>query len=269
VLCTVFYIAMLYNIHMKKLLYIVVILLVIAGIYLLTQGVQKSRSASVDAGMSGISDMSTGLGTNVSTNATVNSSSSMTSISNLSASSTSIVSTTTTSTKQVKQNRPVSIGGSKDSHGCVLGGGYSWDASMNACVRPWEKLSVLIPSKKWYLVNSDGTTSNSIYFETNTAGTQFSGQVCNSFSGAIKINDKASTVYVSNTVSTMMACADNDVMALESKLFTITSNTVKVSLNADNGHITLIASPSTTSTSVASSSTASQSIKMEFAPKDR
>lgn len=154
-----------------------------------------------------------------------------------------------------KQTPPVSVGGSKDSHGCVLGGGYTWDASMNACVRSWEKLSVLIPSKKWYLVNSDGSISETVYFQTNAEGTNVSGKACNSFSGSIKIDNRASTVYISNTMSTLMACTDDYITAIESKLFGITNGTVKVTLNADTGHIIL--------------SSAVTSMKMEFAPKDK
>ena len=225
---------------MKKLLYTVVILLVIVGVYF---GIQNAQKPSVTSNTGDTLDIAS---RSTSARLLGNSSSSM---------PTSSIPTITT---PAKQNPPTPIGGNKDLHGCVLGGGYSWDPSMGACVRPWEKLSVLVPSKKWYLVNSDGTISDSIYFETNTAGTQFSGKVCNSFSGSIKINDKDSTIYVSNTVSTMMACADNNIMTIESKLFTITSNTVRVSLNEDNGHITLTASPSATS-----------SVKMEFAPKDK
>lgn len=36
------------------------------------------------------------------------------------------------------QNGPRPIGGDKDSHGCLIGAGYSWDENVTACTRSWE-----------------------------------------------------------------------------------------------------------------------------------
>lgn len=201
---------------MKKLLYVCIAIIIIIGVYLGLENVQKQN------------------GTNIAQNRQT-------------------VTENASTTEQEKDIR--SIGGDKDSHGCVLGGGYSWDNEVNACVRPWEKLSVLVPSKKWYLVNSDGSISNTIYFQTNADGTKVSGKVCNSFSGSIKIDNKSSTVYFSNITSTLMACADKSITAIESKLFGVANGIITVTLNANTGHIVL--------------SNPIIPIKVEFAPKDK
>lgn len=34
--------------------------------------------------------------------------------------------------------KPIMVGGDMDAHGCKASAGYSWCASANQCVRPWE-----------------------------------------------------------------------------------------------------------------------------------
>lgn len=195
---------------MKKLLYICIAVIIIIGVYLGWENVQKQNSANLAQNGQGATD-------------------------------------------EVKDLR--TVGGDKAEHGCLIGGGYSWDSEVNACIRPWEKLSVLVPSKKWYLVNSDGSISNTIYFQTNADGTKVSGKVCNSFSGSIKIDNTSSTVYFSDVTSTLMACADEKITSIESKLFGVTKGIITVTLNPDTGHISL--------------SNPIVPIKVEFAPKDK
>jgi len=43
-----------------------------------------------------------------------------------------------TQTQQQDNNHPL-IGGDKDSHGCLVGGGYSWCSEKQKCLRVWEE----------------------------------------------------------------------------------------------------------------------------------
>jgi hypothetical protein len=36
-------------------------------------------------------------------------------------------------------NQPKIIGGDKDAHGCLIGAGYSWNETLQKCVREWEQ----------------------------------------------------------------------------------------------------------------------------------
>lgn len=38
---------------------------------------------------------------------------------------------------------PKPIGGDKDTHGCLISAGYSWNAAQKACTRPWEDAAKL------------------------------------------------------------------------------------------------------------------------------
>ena len=38
-----------------------------------------------------------------------------------------------------EQNSPKSIGGERDSHGCLVAAGYSWCEVKNKCLRSWEE----------------------------------------------------------------------------------------------------------------------------------
>jgi heat shock protein HslJ len=129
------------------------------------------------------------------------------------------------------------VGGDKDAHGCILGAGYSWDATLNKCVRPWEKLSVLFDNKEWYLVDKTGAVRTDVSLRVNN-GT-ISGKVCNVYSGSVAIHDADSTITVSRVVSTLMACTNNSLTQIETSLHKLLNGTIKVDLNADNGHITL------------------------------
>ena len=39
------------------------------------------------------------------------------------------------------EKKPILVGGDKDSHGCLIGAGYSWDDAKQKCVRVWEEVN--------------------------------------------------------------------------------------------------------------------------------
>lgn len=41
-------------------------------------------------------------------------------------------------TCQMSESTPPIVGGDKDTHGCIGSAGYSWDDSMQSCIRSWE-----------------------------------------------------------------------------------------------------------------------------------
>jgi heat shock protein HslJ len=128
------------------------------------------------------------------------------------------------------------IGGDKDSHGCVLGGGYSWSEAQKACVRPWEKVTNTLTSGTWNLFELDKKSTSGLTFSIKDGRINIRG--CNSMSGSVEIDEANKTIKAGMMVSTMMACMETEKMQLDqiaSSVFAsatvgiLTDNVVKIS----------------------------------------
>ena len=108
------------------------------------------------------------------------------------------------------------VGGDSDEHGCKASAGYSWDASMKQCVRPWEQKKMTprqaLQAHDWSLAslnNKNITQSGTLSFTRNT----FHAKLCNSMSGKyVALKDR---LYTRQVMSTMMYC-EGDIMMVES-----------------------------------------------------
>lgn len=120
-------------------------------------------------------------------------------------------------TDPVNQNQNATqapiVGGDKDTHGCIGSAGYVWDANQKVCVRPWEKVISSVANGKEYKTE-DGKLALSI--TQDSASNYFlSAKACNSASGTVTFDSKTSTVKGGPFAMTMMACADNSLMELD------------------------------------------------------
>ena len=113
---------------------------------------------------------------------------------------------------------PILVGGDRDIHGCIGSAGYTWNASENKCVRPWEnpKMSAreALKNGTWIIESLNGKTiktSATLTFNKNT----FNAKVCNTMSGQYGVT--SNVLIFRKVISTMMYC-DGDIMLVENAL---------------------------------------------------
>lgn len=110
------------------------------------------------------------------------------------------------------------VGGDRDAHGCIGSAGYSWDASVGQCVRPWEQKKMTprqaLQAHDWSLVslnNKNITQSGTLSFTRNT----FQAKLCNTMNGKyVALMDH---LFTRQVMSTMMYC-EGDIMTVENLL---------------------------------------------------
>lgn len=108
------------------------------------------------------------------------------------------------------------VGGDSDEHGCKASAGYSWDATMKQCVRPWEQKKMTprqaLQSYDWSLVSLNDkniTQSGTLSFTRHT----FHAKLCNTLNGKyVALMDR---LFTRQVMSTMMYC-EGDIMTVES-----------------------------------------------------
>jgi heat shock protein HslJ len=135
--------------------------------------------------------------------------------------------------EQATTTRP--IGGSTDSHGCLIAAGYSWDSAVNACNRPWEKLSSLL-SRDWVVKTIDGQNYTNLSFKVVDGSV--SARACNSIFGKIKIDDVSNTISAPMLASTLMAC-DANLMNQDTIFSQTLADTAKVTFDLNANPITM------------------------------
>lgn len=106
------------------------------------------------------------------------------------------------------------VGGSTDENGCLTSAGYSWDTEASMCVRSWER-EISIASNGAYIAT--GSTF-SITIQTTGVGSEYSIVMkgCNSVNGTATYDNDTQTLKGGPFMSTRMACADEQLMNMES-----------------------------------------------------
>jgi len=100
----------------------------------------------------------------------------------------------TPSQMATEENSPQIIGGDKDSHGCLIGAGYSWCEVKQKCLRVWEEpcesdqTNVPIELYMWPDKNSFDLTNKT--FRAIGAGTDYK-----KYTNSIKIETTKSTLF--------------------------------------------------------------------------
>jgi hypothetical protein len=106
----------------------------------------------------------------------------------------------------------MSVGGSTDENGCLTAAGYSWDTEVSMCVRSWER-EISIASNGIY--TADGF---SLSIQTTGTGNEYTVSMkgCNSVNGTATYDNDTQTLKGGPFMSTKMACADEQLMNMES-----------------------------------------------------
>lgn len=109
---------------------------------------------------------------------------------------------------------------------------------ITACTPTGSGVVELTVPSKWSLESMGITGSQVPVVEGSTVTLEFaeSGQVggsggCNSFGGAVEVD--GSTIKITDVVSTLMACADDQVMAQESQFFAALQSATSFELSGD------------------------------------
>ena len=107
------------------------------------------------------------------------------------------------------------VGGDRDAYGCIGSAGYSWDASLGQCARPWEKTAATLraqaQSGSWTLVSLNGTaiSGGTLTFQK---GNILNAKICNNINGRYIVTKN--TFILRWSMSTMMYC-EGDIMKVE------------------------------------------------------
>ncbi len=100
------------------------------------------------------------------------------------------------------------VGGDRDAHGCLSGGGYTWSEEYKSCVKSWEKLTNLLSQGHWELVELDSKKTTGISFSIQ--GGKFNMSGCNGIGGDVEIDETKKQIKTKALISTMMACVDEN-----------------------------------------------------------
>lgn len=110
------------------------------------------------------------------------------------------------------------VGGDRDAYGCIGSAGYSWSATENKCIRPWEKKKMspreALKDGTWMIQSLNGKnimSSGTLSFSKNT----FSAKLCNTINGRYGV--VLWNLVFRNAFSTMMYC-DSDIMGVENAM---------------------------------------------------
>lgn len=110
------------------------------------------------------------------------------------------------------------VGGDRDVYGCIGSAGYTWSATENKCVRPWEKKKMspreALKNGTWMIQSLNGKnimSSGTLSFSKNT----FSAKLCNIINGRYGVT--LWNLVFRNAFSTMMYC-DSDIMEVENAM---------------------------------------------------
>lgn len=127
------------------------------------------------------------------------------------------------------------VGGQRDEHGCLGPAGYTWDESLKACVRPWEKPTSML-EKPWSIKTIDGKAVTGLTLKVDDGNV--SAKACNTMFGKATVDNKEMTIKAPTLASTMMAC-DNGLMDQDTILNQTLANGAKITFDFNANPVTM------------------------------